>query len=311
MSGGVSVVIPAHNAERWLSRALGSVMVQTRAPNEIIVVDDGSRDGTPAVARQYGGAIRYVYQANAGVSAARNRGVSEAGGEWIAFLDADDEWFNEKLERQMEIIEGAGDCDWCASACEFVRDGSVTDGDTAAQWVARLAGRTCLSFFEAARLGLPLQTSGFVIRKTALNEVGSFDPKLRVSEDRDLWARLAMRHSRLGYCAEVCYRYYENTPASLTKGAPERTAVVLALCRNLQRADAYGAAVAEEVYRYSRDIALDYLLRAAGRELTVRPEAASEVRQLFRPSLWTRILLAALPLLPARLAGRIVRRVSR
>jgi glycosyltransferase involved in cell wall biosynthesis len=93
----VSVVIPAYNAASVLPRAIESVLGQTSRPEEVIVVDDGSTDNTAQVATQYGPSITYIRQDNAGASAARNRGIAEATGEWIAFLDSDDEWLPPKL----------------------------------------------------------------------------------------------------------------------------------------------------------------------------------------------------------------------
>ena len=97
----VSVVIPAHNAEAWIGDAIDSVLTQTHAATEIIVVDDGSTDGTGARLREYGEKIRVVTQPNAGVSQSRNVGMRAARGEFIAFLDADDVWDPRKLELQV------------------------------------------------------------------------------------------------------------------------------------------------------------------------------------------------------------------
>src|SRR3954452_15003770 len=101
----VSAIIPAHNAERFLAAAIDSVLAQTYQPIECIVVDDGSTDGTPAVARSYGDRIRLIPQEQRGVSAARNRGAAEARGELLAFLDADDRWLPERVERQARELE--------------------------------------------------------------------------------------------------------------------------------------------------------------------------------------------------------------
>src|SRR5260221_2437233 len=101
----VSVVIPAYNAAHFLPRALTSVLRQTRQPSEIIVVDDGSGDDTRDVAAAYAPKVTYFWQKNAGASAARNYAVKRANGKWIAFLDADDAWRPDKLERQMEGLQ--------------------------------------------------------------------------------------------------------------------------------------------------------------------------------------------------------------
>lgn len=308
---GVSVVIPAFNAERWLRRALNSVRSQTLPPDEILVVDDGSTDGTARLAREYGAPVRCISQPNAGVASARNRGIAEARGDWIAFLDADDEWLPHKTQHQMAILHGMPGLRWCASVCQAVAAGQPAEATPAPRAADLLAGRPALPFFTAAGQGLPLQTSGFIVARAVLQEVGGFDLTLRVSEDRDLWCRIAMRYPELGYCPAVCYRYFLDVPASLTKGAPERTAVVRNLCANLRRAHTHGPAVADAFYRYARQIVLDYLLRAAGRQITIGPETIREAQSLFQPSVYERLVLAALARLPGPLAARAARRLSR
>src|SRR5262249_17267514 len=97
----VSCIVPVFNGERYLGETLDSILAQTYRPREIIVVDDGSTDGTAAVVAAYGKRVTSVWQANAGEMAARNRGLTRARGEFIAFLDADDLWHPEKLARQI------------------------------------------------------------------------------------------------------------------------------------------------------------------------------------------------------------------
>src|SRR5262245_39908172 len=97
----VSVVIPSYNSAAYLPAAIDSVLAQTARDLEVIVVDDGSTDDTPDVVARYGPPVRGIRQANAGVAAARNRGIAEARGRYIAFLDADDTWEPVKLERQL------------------------------------------------------------------------------------------------------------------------------------------------------------------------------------------------------------------
>src|SRR4051812_11632140 len=97
--GFIGVVIPAYNREGVLGRALESVLAQTRQPDEIIVVDDGSSDGTSAVARSYGSFVRVIGQLHSGVSVARNTGVDSSSADFIAFLDSDDYWARDHLER--------------------------------------------------------------------------------------------------------------------------------------------------------------------------------------------------------------------
>ena len=104
MKNTVAVVIPVYNRAEGVRNAVDSVLAQTRAPQEVIVVDDGSTDDTFQVLSSYGQKIKALRQRNQGVSAARNRGVAAAQSEWIAFLDADDIWHKDKLEKQIAFI---------------------------------------------------------------------------------------------------------------------------------------------------------------------------------------------------------------
>ena len=107
-SDGVSVIIPTYNRERVVRRAIDSALAQTYRNLEVIVVDDGSTDGTSEVLGNYGERIRVIRQTNAGPSAARNRRATEAAGEVLAFLDSDERWLPAKIERQMEVLRRGG-----------------------------------------------------------------------------------------------------------------------------------------------------------------------------------------------------------
>jgi glycosyltransferase involved in cell wall biosynthesis len=111
----ISCIVPVFNGERYLGEAIDSILAQTYRPVEIIVVDDGSTDGTAAVAARYGDRIRYVRQNNGGAPTARNLGLSVAMGEFVAFLDSDDLWHPEKLQRQMACFEARADLDLCVT----------------------------------------------------------------------------------------------------------------------------------------------------------------------------------------------------
>ncbi len=101
----ISVIIPAYNAAPWLAATLNSVLGQTVRDFEILVIDDGSRDATPEILAQFGPPVRAISQQNAGVSASRNRGLAEARGHYVAFLDADDVWKPAKLDRQLAALQ--------------------------------------------------------------------------------------------------------------------------------------------------------------------------------------------------------------
>jgi glycosyltransferase involved in cell wall biosynthesis len=101
----ISVIIPVYNCERYLAEAIESVLEQTYPPSELIVVDDGSTDGTAAVAARYTRFVRYSYQPNAGVAEALNKGITMSSGSFLSFLDADDIWMQDKLKHQMSAMD--------------------------------------------------------------------------------------------------------------------------------------------------------------------------------------------------------------
>lgn len=184
----VSVVIPTHNRAQHIARAIDSVIAQTGADCEIIVVDDGSRDATGDVIRPYGDRLRYVRQDNAGPSAARNRGWRMARHDWLAFLDSDDLWKPGKLQRQMELVERTG-THVCFTDVEIM--GAVEP--TEAVPPAGSAGKEV--FEEPFELILQpsrvLYIQSMLIRRELLNRIGGFDERLRVGEDTKLVYELA------------------------------------------------------------------------------------------------------------------------
>ena len=127
----VSVVVPCFNAEKYIEETLASVLAQTRPPDEIIVVDDGSTDESAAIAEGLGRRIRVVRQANAGESRARNRGIDEATGDWVAFLDSDDVWMPDKLSRQLQACASTPDVICCHTGVTFDFDGTLVAHETA------------------------------------------------------------------------------------------------------------------------------------------------------------------------------------
>lgn len=186
----VSAVIPAYNSERFLPLAITSVLAQTYAPVECIVVDDGSRDGTARVAAGFGDRVRYIRQDNAGASAARNTGIAAARGEYIAFLDSDDYWMATKIENQMAAIAREPTLVLLASGFEpepLVDDASVEvpHGEPFRP--------EALEVFDGLKQLLRdsyLGTSTVIARTDALRAIGGFDTSLPIAEDLDLYFRL-------------------------------------------------------------------------------------------------------------------------
>lgn len=191
----ISVVIPLYNKAGSIASTLESVLKQNYTDYEIIVVDDGSTDGSlECVERLNIPGLRLFSKPNSGVSAARNYGIERAAGEYVAFLDADDLWHPEYLERQAELIASFPTAAVFASNYEFRKP----DGTTSLPIVNGLGFNSSdglmTNYFEvASRSHPPLWTSAVVVRKSALLEVGGFPVGVRSGEDLLTWARLAAR----------------------------------------------------------------------------------------------------------------------
>ena len=187
MDRSVSVIIPTHDRRDVVRRAIDSVLRQTHAPHEVIVVDDGSTDGTGSdLTRDYP-EIVVLRQQNRGVSAARNAGIAQASGEWIAFLDSDDEWLPEKLQRQVDLVAGDADAVLCHCDEIWIRDGKrVNPGKRHAKSGGRIF-RACLPLCA-------ISPSASLIRRTLFDDVGLFDEGLPACEDYDMWLRVCSRY---------------------------------------------------------------------------------------------------------------------
>jgi glycosyltransferase involved in cell wall biosynthesis len=187
----ISVVIPVHNGEQYLAQAIESVLAQTHRDLELLVIDDGSTDGSRAIMEHYArgdARIRILSQANRGVSAAGNRGFEEARGEWVARLDADDLFLPDKLERQIAFIRQHPDVRIVGTLGYFInRAGKViglvsTDGPFTRAQFEKMAGRGEPVFF--------VHSSTLMHRETVL-AVGGYREQFVQAEDVDLWLRMA------------------------------------------------------------------------------------------------------------------------
>jgi glycosyltransferase involved in cell wall biosynthesis len=171
----ISCVVPVFNGERYLREALDSILAQTYQPLELIVVDDGSTDGTATLAAGYGERIRYLWQANAGEASARNRGLSAAQGEFIAFLDADDLWHPEKLTRQVARFHERPELDLSFTWFQNF-------------WVPELAEEAKL--YQKRMLAQPVSAYGistFVTRRSGFTKFGSFNTTEHPAAASMLW----------------------------------------------------------------------------------------------------------------------------
>ena len=214
----ISVIIPAYNAAATLPHALDSVLAQTWPAHEIIVVDDGSIDATGEVVERYlarsgGERIRHVRQDNAGPSAARNRGVAQASGEWIAFLDADDWYSPERLARHAEMIAADPALDFLVGNFDY-RDsaGALLHPSMPASALGRelLAqhGKHGQAVIEGATLGRYIaeqfsDTRMLTLPRATFIELGGFPLELKICEDVVFLLRLCARSRRAGVSCEA------------------------------------------------------------------------------------------------------------
>jgi glycosyltransferase involved in cell wall biosynthesis len=174
----VSCIIPCYNAERFLGEAIESVIAQTLSPAEIIVIDDGSTDGSAAVAARYADRVKYLRQENAGPAAARNRGIELTHGNFVAFLDADDLWHPEKLERQAAKFTARPELEACVTHLTAFWEVEVQHEQEALQGHART---------RSSLPGYVMQT--MLARRSAFAKAGILNPALRFGEDTEWFIR--------------------------------------------------------------------------------------------------------------------------
>jgi len=221
MSPLVTIVIPTYNYAHYIHRAIDSAIKQSYPNIEIVIVDDGSTDNTRASLAEYGDKIRYVWQENQGASAARNRGLAEARGEFIAFLDADDAYLPNNIAEKINFLSAHDEYAWCYSNWAWVHDNEqpYMFGHEPVLSLAHLKahGDVLLKALQGYRLG----TNVFLFRKKVFESIDGFDEKLAVLEDYDLYVRAAASFP-LGYVDKVLCHVFEHED-SLGKGSSKQT----------------------------------------------------------------------------------------
>jgi glycosyltransferase involved in cell wall biosynthesis len=182
----VSVVIPSFNYARYLTETIDSALAQSYPHIEVLVVDDGSSDDSLSVLARYGDRIRYFSQERLGASVARNRGIAEARGEFIALLDSDDAWHPDKIAKQLVLFESAR-VGLVYSGLKYID----ADGNRLGESIDGLAGDVLLDLCLFTPPGVLITGSSALVRKTCFDHVGLFDPAISSSSDWDMWRRLA------------------------------------------------------------------------------------------------------------------------
>ena len=186
----ISVIIPTFNRKHTLQRAIDSVLAQTFKPYEIIIVDDGSKDGTKEWLLQNYPSVQYIHQPNNGVSSARNKGIQISQGSWIALLDSDDEWMPEKLEYLSRFLEMNRDSSFCHTNEIWIRNGVRVNQMKKHKKYGGDIFKHCLDICR-------ISPSSSIIKKDVFEEVGAFDESLTVCEDYDLWLRVTAKFNIL------------------------------------------------------------------------------------------------------------------
>jgi glycosyltransferase involved in cell wall biosynthesis len=193
----LSVIIPTYNREGFIGKAIDSVLNQSFEDYEIVVIDDGSTDDTRKVLEEYKTQIKYVYQSNSGVSSARNAGILHASGEWIAFLDSDDEWTRGYLSAQMQQIERYPHAvGHITNGVRVSLEGKRSNYFAEVGFLKEFGDKACVVFERPLRVILNHelgQLQSTIVRKEILLQTGLFDTQLSVEEDLDVIARSALR----------------------------------------------------------------------------------------------------------------------
>lgn len=278
----VSVVVPVYNRGEWIGEAIESAMTQSLSPHEVIVVDDGSTDDTRDVCQRMGDRIRYVRQSNRGVCAARNRGARMAEGRWIAFLDSDDRWHSDKLEKQIGTLLGLEEARWSIS--DGWLESATRERETAFQagfplvaepdyrgtrwfqeYLEKVDPANCWGkgtssdvfrgdLFSILLRGNLVQTSSLVVDRRLFETVGGFDESLFVTEDYDLALRLAALQEECAVIADPLYRWTFGDHESLASSRNTQSLIENALYCLRRARDQRGHLTEEEeeAYQFGR-----------------------------------------------------------
>lgn len=225
----ISIVIPLYNKEKQIVKTIQSVLIQTLQDFEIVIVNDGSTDNSVAEVEKIADArIRLIHQQNAGVSAARNKGIAEASYELIAFLDADDEWKPEYLETQYALYEKYPECSVYACNYELRYDNAKVSNTIIRKLPFQGQDGVLSNYFEVASSSHPpLWTSAVMVRKEVIQVIGGFLLNATLGEDLITWAKLACYYS-IAYSKETFAIYNFRTQKQLVtpRRAPDKIDLV-------------------------------------------------------------------------------------
>jgi glycosyltransferase involved in cell wall biosynthesis len=275
----VSIVVPLYNKKRWITRCLDSITRQSMGDYEVVVVDDGSDDGGGELVRTRQDArVRLVQQAHCGEGSARNRGLAEARCEWLALLDADDEWMPQFLETALDTA--------------LLREGlvaaftNVLDGGTRQSLMSSGPSGVLDDYFAfvLANRGFGMTSSSTLVRREALLSCGAFRVGVPVGADTDAWARLAWS-GPVAYAGAPLAVYHRSLPGSATTAARGARPLFPAMVRShaeWRDAGWIPAHLAQSSSRLAQTLLLDHAIALAN--LGLRREAWRVLRDECRPS---------------------------
>lgn len=201
----VSVIIPTYNCSKFLGRALKTALAQSYTDYEVIIMDDGSTDDTKDVVARFGNAVRYFYQPNRGLSAARNAAISKSSGEFLAYLDADDMWHPQKLEKQIAFLDAHKECGFVHSETVVINEDDEVIHLRFNHETKRPVpqGHCVIDLLRTCHI----QILTVVERRECLDRVGNFDERLFVAQDYFHWIMVAMHGMAIGYLDEPLGMY--------------------------------------------------------------------------------------------------------
>ena len=298
-----TAVIPAFNEERFIARAIESVLSQTVMPGQIVVIDDGSTDNTAAVVKQYAGdGVEYIYQDNSGLSSARNTGIKAARGKYIGFLDSDDEWKNFVLSDVKSIFEKNPNLVWVA--VPYVRQSENGDVEFVRSVSTDLsAGGLIENYFDVqARYRFSFPSATFVKREV-FSRVGDFDTSIsQYGEDLDMWFRIALIHPQIGYTDRVGAVYWRRKGSIMDTDPRDVEHYLMRIHKSESHALALGGAALKKseplllrwIWVQMKEAAvqgdktsLEHISRYYGRRLPIRQRLLLDIMRIFPfPNLW-------------------------
>ncbi len=212
----VSVIIPVYNGEKYVQECLESVYQQTYRPIEVIIVDDGSTDNSLQAVKKVPGEKKIIAQQNRDVSHARNTGVSNAAGEFIAFLDQDDIWHHEKLEKQVQVFQAELEVDLIfTDLIKFNEEGKMRHPKDRHRYASKLNDENLFAMLVRKNVLMP---SAVMVKKEGFVKAGMFDPQFKTCGDYEMWLRMASKNMKFRYVAEplTMYRYHSKNVSKQT-----------------------------------------------------------------------------------------------